>query len=158
LIKLWIDTGARDDSAENAEPAKPIELGNLPPGVQPIVAVDMTQDGNLVAAGRANVVGVVDADSGLEVVSLGGHKDIIQSLRFSPDGKVLAAAGYQTVPRGTAPSESLSQTFAGHGDQVKALAVSADGKLAFSGSLDRTVRVWNVADGKPVRQWNAQAP
>ena len=38
------------------------------------------------------------------------------------------------------------------GDQVKAVAVSSDGKTAYSGSFDRTIRVWNVAEGKETRQ------
>ena len=102
LLKLWIDAGAKDDSAEHAGEAKakapkPIVLGELPPGVQPIIAVDMTAGGARVAAGRANVVQVYDVDSGLEIVSLGGHKDLIQSLRFSPDGSLLAAGSYQIV-------------------------------------------------------------
>ena len=59
-------------------------LGDLPPGVQPINAVDMTADGTRVAAGRANVVQVYDVDSGLEIVSLGGHKDLIQSRAVQP--------------------------------------------------------------------------
>jgi WD40 repeat protein len=152
ILKLWIDSGAKDDSEENKAPAKPIELGTLPPGVQPIVAVDMTADGTRVAAGRANVVQVYDADSGLEIVSLGGHKDIIQSIRFTPDGKRLAAGSYQIVTLWNVPTGGVAKTFAGHGDQVKALAVSADGKTAFSGSLDRTVRVWDVAAGTQLRQ------
>src|SRR4051812_38997737 len=41
LLKLWIDAGAKDDSDESEEPAQSIELGVLPPGVQPIVAVDI---------------------------------------------------------------------------------------------------------------------
>ena len=75
----------RGRRGQDEEP-KTIELGDLPPGVQPINAVDLTADGARVAAGRANVVQVYDVDSGLEIVSLGGHKDLIQSLRFSPDG------------------------------------------------------------------------
>ena len=105
LLKLWIDAGAKDDSAEAGksrhEEPRTIELGELPPGVQPINAVDMTADGDRVAAGRANVVQVYDVDSGLEIVSLGGHKDLIQSLRFSPDGTLLAAGSYQIVTSGT---------------------------------------------------------
>src|SRR4051812_47286016 len=96
-IKLWIDAGARDDSDEDAEAARPVELGTLPAGVQPIVAVDLTADGTRVAAGRANRVQVYDAESGLEIVALGGHQDIIQSLRYSPDGRQLAAGSYQVV-------------------------------------------------------------
>ena len=47
------------------------------------------------SAGRANVVQVYDVDSGLEIVSLGGHKDLIQSVRFSPDRH---AAGSGELP------------------------------------------------------------
>ncbi len=32
LLKLWIDAGAKDDSDEEAEPARPIELGDPAPG------------------------------------------------------------------------------------------------------------------------------
>ncbi|MDR3636139.1 MAG: hypothetical protein P4L84_20220 [Isosphaeraceae bacterium] len=158
LIKLWIDAGAKDDSAENKPAANPIELGALPPGVQPVVAVDMTADGGRVAAGRANVVQVYEPESGLEIVSLGGHKDIIQSIRFSPDGKRLAAGSYQIVTLWNVPAGALTKTFNGHNDQVKALALTPDGKTAFSGSPDRTIRVWTVADGKQVRQLNAPIP
>lgn len=158
LIKLWIDAGAKDDSAENPEEVKPIELGELPPGVQPVVAVDLTADGARIASGRANVVQVHDADSGLLIASLGGHKDIIQSIRFSPDGKRLAAGSYQVVTLWNLPSGSLAQTFAGHSEPVKALVATPDGKSVVSAGTDKTVRVWNLADGKPVRQWNAPAP
>jgi WD40 repeat protein len=156
LIKLWIDGGAKDDSSE--ETAKPIELGTLPPGVQPIVAVDMIASGERVAAGRANVVQVYDAASGLEIASLGGHKDIIQSIRFSPDGKRLAAGSYQVVTLWTVPSGGLNKTLTGHADQVKALVVAADGRTAFSASPDKSVRAWDLAEGKPLRQLSAPSP
>lgn len=158
LIKLWIDAGAKDDSSENAEPARAIELGTLPPGVHPIVAVDMTADGERIAAGRANVVHVYDATSGLIITSLGGHKDIIQSIRFSADGTRLAAGSYQFVTIWNVPTGRLEKTLTGHTDQVRALAVSADGKTAYSSGPDRTVRVWSVAEGKQLRQFSAPAP
>ncbi len=96
LLKLWINEGAVDDSEESAvrnEARKSIVLGELPPGVQPINAVDMTASGMRVAAGRANVVQVYDVDSGLEIVSLGGHKDLINQcgIALTPGIWLLAA-------------------------------------------------------------------
>ncbi len=158
LLKLWIDAGAADDTAELAGEAKPIELGTLPPGVQPIVAVDMTADGRQVAAGRANLVQVYDPVSGLEIVSLAGHRDIIQSLAYSPDGKQLASGGYQIVKLWNCPTGSALKTFSGHGDQVKALAVAADGKTFVSGSADRSIRLWDAAEGKELKRINHPAP
>lgn len=156
VLKLWIDAGAKDDSEETAAAATPVQLGELPPGVQPINAVDMTADGERVACGRANVVQVYDASSGLEILSLGGHKDLIQSIRFSPDGHRLAAGSYQIVTVWNLPTGGLKATLAGHGDQVKAVVALPDGSV-ISGGLDRTIRFWDPA-GKPTRQVAAPAP
>jgi WD40 repeat protein len=159
LLKLWIDSGAKDDSAETeVEKRNTIELGELPPGVQPINAVDLTADGGRVAAGRANVVQVYDVDSGLEIISLGGHKDLIQSLRFSPDGRLLAAGSYQIVSLWTVPSGGLLKSLAAHSGPVLGLSVAPDSATAFSGGQDRTIRVWNLKDGKLLRTLNQPAP
>jgi WD40 repeat protein len=159
VLKLWIDAGAKDDSDTTPEPARTIELGALPPGVEPIVAVDLTGDGARVAAGRANVVQVYDVDSGLEIVALGGHKDIIQSLRFSPDGRRLAAGSYQIVTVWDVPTGGPLRTFAGHSGGVTAVAPLPlpDGSGLVSAGLDRSVRFWD-RDGKPTRQIALPAP
>src|SRR4051794_5990784 len=145
LLKLWIDAGAKDDSSEHAGDAKAkapktIVLGELPPGVHPVGAVDMIASGARVAAGRANVVQVYDVDSGLEIVTLGGHKDLIQSLRFSPDGSLLAAGSYQVVTLWTAPTGSLGKTLTGHAGPVQAVAGSAGGKRGGSRGRGQTGR------------------
>ncbi len=151
LLKLWIDAGAKDDSAEIAETAAPVTLGALPPGIQPINAVDLTADGARVACGRANVVHVYETVSGLEILTLGGHKDLIQSVRFSPDGRRLAAGSYQIVTLWNAPTGTNTATLSGHNDQVKVVATLSDGSIVSSG-FDRTVRFWDAA-GKPTRQF-----
>jgi WD40 repeat protein len=157
LLKLWIDAGAKDDSAENAEPSTPIELGSLPPGVHPIVAVDMTADGTRIASGRGNLVQVHDADSGLEIVTLGGHKDIIQSLRFSPDGRRLAAGSYQTVSLWNAPTGGLKATATGHTDQVTAIVTGMDAGWFATAGLDRTIRTWSDSTGMPIHLYSVPA-
>jgi WD40 repeat protein len=163
LLKLWIDAGAADDSAERSadardDQAKAIELGELPPGVQPINAVDLTPDGARVAAGRANVVQVYDVDSGLEIVSFGGHKDLIQSVRFSPDGTLLGAGSYRIVTLWTAPTGRLLRTFSAHTGAVEALAIVPGGATAISAGQDRTIRVWDLASGKLLRTLIQPAP
>ena len=161
LMRLWINEGASDDSdpgeAGNAAP-RSIVLGDLPPGVQPINAVDMTVDGARVAAGRANLVQVYDVDSGLEIVSLGGHKDLIQSVRYSPDGQLLAAGSYQIVTIWTAPAGGSLKTLAGHGGPILALVLAPDGSTAYSGGQDKTIKVWNLAEGKLLRTFTAPTP
>lgn len=151
LLKLWIDGGARDDSEENPSEPKTIELGTLPPGVHPIVAADLTVDGRRVAAGRANVVEIFDVESGVQIISLGGHQDIIQSLRFSPAGDRLAAGSYQVVTVWNAPTGALSATFSGHEQATRAVEVSRDGATVYSAGQDRTLRIWD-RQGKELRK------
>jgi WD40 repeat protein len=160
LLKLWIDAGAKDDSASESRPreTKTIVLGDLPPGFQPINAVDLTADGARVAAGRPNVVQVYDIDSGLEIVSLGGHKDLIQSLRFSPDGTFLAAGSFRIVTIWAAPTGRMGKTLAAHTAPVQAVAVTPDGTTAYSGGQDKTIRAWSLADGKLLRTMIQPAP
>ncbi|QDV35162.1 c-type cytochrome domain-containing protein [Tautonia plasticadhaerens] len=155
LLKLWIDQGAKDDPAEmTEEPADSpaIELGELPPGVNPVLAVDLTADGGEVAIGRANVVQVYDTRSGLEVVRLGGHQDLIQSVRFSADGSRLAAGSYRVATVWDAPTRTLEKTLDGLGAKVNALASTIDGSTIVSGGEDGSIRVWDGADAAQRRQ------
>ncbi|WP_158633482.1 WD40 domain-containing protein [Tautonia sociabilis] len=156
LLKLWIDQGAKDDTAEMLaamdSDAEAITLGELPPGVNPVLAVDLTADGGAVAVGRANVVQVFDPRSGLEVVRLGGHQDLIQSVRYSPDGSKLAAGSYRIATVWEAPVGSLAKAFEGHSAKVNAVVASSDGKTIVSGSEDGSIRIWDAAEGAQTRQ------
>jgi WD40 repeat protein len=148
LLKLWIDAGAQDDTEASEEGPRTIELGALPPGVHPIIGVDMTADGRRVAAGRANTVQVYDVDSGLEIISLGGHKDLIQALRYAPDGSKLAAGSYQIVTVWDVPTGGETKAFPGHGEAVRGVASLPGGQGFVSASTDRTLRFWDAAQGK----------
>jgi WD40 repeat protein len=155
VLKLWIDAGAVDDSDEAADLV--VELGTLPPGVHPIAAVDLTADGRLLAAGRANGVQLFDAETGREIIALGGHQDIIQSLRFSPDGKRLAAGSYRIVTVWDVPASGDAwgspRVLTPHAGRVLAIDFSPDGRLLAAGAGDPSrsgeVKVWDLTDGTP---------
>ena len=98
LLKAWIDAGAIDDSDPDGETTKPaIELGTLPPGLNPVLALDFAPGHDLLAIGRANVVTIVEPRSGVEALTLGGHLDYVGAIRFSPDGSLLASGSYRTA-------------------------------------------------------------
>ncbi|MEW4570132.1 c-type cytochrome domain-containing protein [Tautonia sp. JC769] len=155
LLKLWIDQGAKDDTeammAELEAADSAIELGALPPGVNPVLAVDLTGDGNDLAVGRANVVQVFDAKTGQEVITLGGHQDLIQSIRFSRDGKRLAAGSYRIVTVWDAPTSELARSFDALGAKVNAIAASKDGTTVVAVLEDGSIRVADATSDAEIR-------
>ncbi|KAG6096088.1 hypothetical protein E4U31_005590 [Claviceps sp. LM219 group G6] len=106
--------------------------------------------------------------------TLSGHEQEIYCVDFARDGKLIASAcGDKTIRSSVSPSrqtvsmlllvawtttyvyvwdihsgaliEELGGSFGGHGDAVFSLAFSPDGKNLISGSLDRTVKMWEVS-------------
>jgi WD40 repeat protein len=51
----------------------------------------------------------------------------------------------------TAPGGPLVRTLAGHADVVAAVAITRDGRLVVSGSWDRTLKLWDLANGLELR-------
>ncbi len=62
---------------------------------------------------------------------------------------VLLAAGWLVAQPPAEPKPLL--IFKGHTDPVYAVAYSPDGKLVATGSFDKTIKLWNAADGKELR-------
>ena len=49
---------------------------------------------------------------------------------------------------------TLLRTLSGHTGWVHSVCASTDGKFVFSGSRDKTIRVWSFADGKLLHTLN----
>lgn len=162
ILKLWIDQGATGSVAAKAAQ---VQWQSLPPGVNPIYAVAVSADGQFAACGRANQIFIYHVPSAQLVCRLtdpqilkGGiykqpgvaHLDIVQALAFSPDGYTLASGGYQEVKLWKRPTNVQKQKLAASGEVV-ALAVSADRKWLATGGSDNSIKLFDAATGKPVK-------
>ncbi|HEX8253915.1 MAG TPA: WD40 repeat domain-containing protein [Thermoanaerobaculia bacterium] len=115
-------------------------------------AVAFSPDGRTVAAISSDgTLTLLDAANGAprQTIAL---QDSGGSVAWSRDGRWLAAGGVDVqlwqVGASAAPGEP--RKLAGHHDLAFALAFSPDGTRLVSASLDRTARLWNVADGAVV--------
>jgi WD40 repeat protein len=75
------------------------------------------------------------------------HTDL-WSVSWSPDGKTLASASANDVTLWDVATGKPKATLKGHVHPVNTVAYSPDGDSLASGSLDKTVRLWDVATAK----------
>ena len=161
LIKLWIDQGAKS----SAPVARVIQWQALPPGLNPIHAVALTTDGQFAACGRANQIFVYHLPTGRLITRLTdplllksglyaqpgvAHRDLVESLAFSPDATRLASGSFREVKIWQRTSMSPVVTVKNLAPKsVSAVATSADGRWLASAGDDGNVKLWNLPSGKP---------
>ena len=74
------------------------------------------------------------------------------NLAWSPDDTRIATTGLDVVIIDAETGEAV-QTLVGHTDIIKEIEWSSDGIHLATGSLDRTIRVWNTLTGEEVAQY-----
>ena len=162
LIRRWIDEGAKVDSLIAAVPVASGSVKSaLPPAVSaaspaPVTALAFAPDGKLLAAGGYRVVRLLDAATGVCQRVVPGMVNQVQALAWSSDGKVLAAAGGEPGQSGEivlldAVTWKPIRTLTGHSEVVCAAAWKPGSQELATGSLDKTVRVWNTKTGECLR-------
>jgi WD40 repeat protein len=84
-----------------------------------------------------------------------GHDSWCRAMAFDSANETLITGGYDGRliwwPLGAEKPEPIRRLDAHHG-WIRAIAVSPDGRLVASVGVDRTIRLWDVADGSLVRE------
>ena len=98
--------------------------------------------------GQYDLFAILDIKKGEQVVASveRGHFDGYEhrSYSFSPDGETIFSGGNTGVLTAYDRAGKTLGDFIGHEGDVMALAPSPDGRFLVSGSIDQTVRLWNL--------------
>ena len=136
--------------------AKRIGAGQIGTMVQ---AVAFSKDGKTLAAAEgtpcvAGAVRIFDLQSGQLTTSFQEPKGVVYCLAVSPDGKLLAGGcGDATAYIWNLEEKKLAASLKDHSLPVVSVSFAADAKrlLLATGSLDKTVQVWEAGTWRPDR-------
>ena len=159
-IRRWIDEGARVDAMipPAALPAvKPAATVKGLPAITnlsaPVTALAFAPTGKMLAVSGYRSFRIIDSEKGEQISLVNGIADQVQAIAWSPDGKRIAIAGGSPGASGEVvifDAFSWKPIFKldGHAEVVYAVAWRANGVDIATGSLDKTVRIWDTLTGK----------
>lgn len=164
LLQLWIDQGATGEVRGGGE----IAWQPLPQGLNPIYAVALSPDGQFAACGRGNQIQVYHVPTRKLVTTLAdpqlsanattgpagiAHRDLVNSLAFSPDGNLLASGGYREIKLWRRPRDQrqFSLTNVTH-HSILTVAVSPDGHSLATGDDQGGISLCHLGTGQTVWQ------
>ncbi|MCC5662649.1 ribosome assembly protein 4 [Nostoc sp. CHAB 5784] len=85
----------------------------------------------------------------IEVNTLDGHSESVNSIVYSPNGHQLASASDdKTIKIWDVSSGKLLKSLTGHSNEVWSIVYSLNGQQLASASRDKTIKIWDISSGQ----------
>jgi hypothetical protein len=120
-----------------------------------VLAVDLSADQTRVALGGPNRLVKLLSTDGRLIKSIKKHTDWVTAISFNSSGRMFASGDRQGNLYVWEADGAELYSLAGHKGAITALASAGD--TLVSASEDGTLKLWNMADGKQIKSWNAHA-
>jgi small GTP-binding protein len=114
-----------------------------------ITALDWAPAGNSFVCATSNKnIWLCDALMGSVSREFVGHRDVVTTVKWSPDGQRILSGSKDTTLRlwSIVTAETIEWT--GHTAEINEVCWAPDGERAASAAADRTIRIWEVATGR----------
>ena len=119
-----------------------------------VITLAMSRDGNYIASSSDSIIKLWHYETGTLIHSFKGHNDTVEALVFDPNGQVLVSGSDDDemsesgIKVWDVREEKLKATKGSHWRSITSLSFSSNGDYLVSGALDKTVNVWNMANGR----------
>lgn len=156
-LRAWIAAGATPPATDTSI-LETLVVPTLPAsaGPRPVTAAAAAADGSRLAVATGGTVNVFRLEAGRPVgpplVTIADGPAVVKSLHFNHDGTRLVIAGGITGLRGIAEIRDAASgkgiiSVGGHRDLIYDAELSPDEATLATAGYDRSVKLWNVADG-----------
>lgn len=128
-------------------------LRTLPGHAKHVHALAYAKDGRIASGGEDGAVFIWSKSGSKQTLAAGKHH--VHALAFAPDDGVLfACTGGPGIVCWDLPAGVLRATKYDGAGSARGFALSPDGSSAATIQEDRSLRLWNLADGKPIKNYN----
>jgi WD40 repeat protein len=120
------------------------EFNRLSGHSSPVLTVDVSPDGQLIATGGGDQTAKLWQRDGTLLHTLQHTVSSVYALRFTPDSQRLVTSSVDGNIYLWSRQGKLLKTFQGHSAAIWDIGVSPDGQRIASASEDSTIRLWNL--------------